>query len=272
VAAAPVQAAFPGEAGLIAYSFEEQIYTVDPDEDDPPVQITTEGVNRSPSWSPDGARLAWACDRDVCIADADGSNVERLTGPAAEENRPSWSPDGRWIVFARLEPVPDPFEPDESFIYKLEVSDPDNVVQLTSFSSGDPEWSPDGKLIAFLAGRGIHRGTLSVMRPDGSRQRTINERYAQGATPSWSSDGRRIVMLGKRRNTWRVVMLSRDGRLLDEFGRRRTSALGVAWSPDTKRIVYVGRVEGQEDLVVARPDGTKWRLVGEGRAPDWQPL
>src|SRR5687768_672089 len=74
----PAAAAFPGSRGLIAYGHEEHIFTLDPSKDDEPMQITAEGVNKSPAWSPSGERLAWTCDGDLCIGNADGSDAEVL--------------------------------------------------------------------------------------------------------------------------------------------------------------------------------------------------
>src|SRR6267378_6095147 len=66
----------------------------------------------SPSWSPDGARVAFMSnhaddpDRDpaaqLFVADAQpGAAEKQLTQPAnrAGRARPEWSPDGKWIVF-----------------------------------------------------------------------------------------------------------------------------------------------------------------------------
>src|SRR5687768_1443996 len=93
-------AAFPGRNGLIAFSRDGQIFTARADGSEES-QITEGGVNKSPSWSSDGSRLAWSCDDDICVSDATGSDVEKLSGPPYDEQQPSWSPDGRWIVFTR---------------------------------------------------------------------------------------------------------------------------------------------------------------------------
>ncbi len=53
-------------------------------------------------WSPDGSRLLFTCDRDICAIDADGGGFVNLTaepGVDTYEREADWSPDGSHIVF-----------------------------------------------------------------------------------------------------------------------------------------------------------------------------
>jgi len=42
-----------------------------------------------PDWSPDGTKLAFACNSEICVINADGSGVTQLTTNAVATH-PSW--------------------------------------------------------------------------------------------------------------------------------------------------------------------------------------
>jgi Tol biopolymer transport system component len=53
----------------------------------------------SPTWSPDGSLLAFACDQSIAISRSDGSNPRPLS--SAPNAMLAWSPDGSQIVFSK---------------------------------------------------------------------------------------------------------------------------------------------------------------------------
>jgi len=60
-----------------------------------------------PAWSPDGARLAFVSNRDfnreIYIANADGTGEVRLTSDPRADLTPVWSPDGSRVAFAGVD-------------------------------------------------------------------------------------------------------------------------------------------------------------------------
>ena len=130
-----------------------EIYVMDADGGNQ--QRLTENRNSdwSPSWSPDGKRIAFMADRkgdhikfDIYVMDADGGNQQKLTNHRDWDGSPSWSPDSKRIVFN--------FNRDgKSEIYVMDA-DGGNLQNLTNNPHSDfgPAWlntpfsvSPTGK-------------------------------------------------------------------------------------------------------------------------------
>ena len=153
-------------------------------------------VARTPSWSPDGTRLAFVGEAGIHVVDRDGSGL-RLVSSAVPPpmDRPSWSPDGSRLTFARWEPDSEDLDAEMSLgaadftLVVLDVGSGilDELRDLgTCFCVSIPWpqaiWSPDGSFIAAVTVHNPPRGGVGAARgggvwlvhPDGSGWRQVS--------------------------------------------------------------------------------------------------
>lgn len=138
----------------------------------------------SPTWSPDGKRIAFVSNRagtpQIYVMDADGGGVRRLTFQGNYNQTPRWSPRGDLIAFTGR---------DERKVFDVFVVSPETgrivrVTQDQGATNEEPTWAPNGRLLAFTTDRkGPPR--LVVSTPDGERQVVVTDGTAPLATPAW---------------------------------------------------------------------------------------
>ena len=210
-----------------------------------------DGANGSPSWSPDGERIAFYSDRDgsaeIYVMNADGSGVERLTHTEANEGAPAWSPDGKLIAF----------DSKRDGNYEIYVMNADGSEQrrITDYPERDlaPAWSPDGSKIAYNSYRN-ESFELHVMNADGSENSKVAD---SGWIPAWSPDGSRIAY--NHGNEIYVVSSDRYNPEPEQVSRNTGSYAN--WLPDGAHILFQSRTSGRQNFHVMDANGENERMI-----------
>ncbi len=227
----------------------------------------------SPSWSPDGNRLAYVSfergNSAIYIQNITTGARELITSFRGINSAPSFSPDGRRLALS-LSRSGNPE------IYVMDLGSK-QLTQLTNHFAIDtePTWSADGSSIYFTSDRGGRPQIYQVASSGGSASRvTFQGNY--NATPSVSYDGKKIVMAQGSGNTYKIAMMD------SSLGSPRWSTLSVgsldespSFAPNASMVLYAAREGGRGVLYAVSADGrVRQRLVladGDVREPSWSP-
>lgn len=104
----------------------------------------------TPTWSPDGGRIAYSSPRDgnldLYVRDlATGSDSNLTRTPGVDETFPEWSPDGRLIAFHARSGL---LEPRSIDLLELSTGEVRRLVDRLQ-DSYYPNWSPDSRSLIF---------------------------------------------------------------------------------------------------------------------------
>ena len=222
--------------------------------------------------SPNGDKIAFVAPEgghtEIFVANADGSNIKRLTSGTLSADQPEWSPDGTRIAY-RLSAN---FSPARIWVMNADGSNPHAITNDAPGEHHHPTWSPrqaDGSYrIAYAQAAmkdGYMRAQIWSIRDDGTDREIVSDESigAYDDEPSWSPDGAKIVFVRSGQELVVVTVSDRNERPLlkgDIDGEQHEPA----WSPDGSLIAFVSSHEIDPDgygkqIYTVRPDGTTLR-------------
>lgn len=257
------------------------------------------------SFSPDAQWIVFTSERngsaDLYRVHADGTGLEQLTAHQSFDGQGAISPDGRQLAFVSTR------EGGRANIWILDL----RTLKLRNLTGGRslrastgtlagyfrPAWSPDGQWLAFSSDRGtahedhrlpaagwehIQRGSVYIVRQDGSDLRKLSNDAEFAGSPKWSADGRQIVFYSLDPEQTFVVRIGVEAGgnssivAVEVDGGRRTeyaAGSGLKVSPQfvaAGRVGYLMKATGK----LAYSDGetsAAGTAAGLLRNPAWSP-
>ena len=249
-----------------------QLQLADADGENPQAMLTSPRPILSPSWAPDGVRIAYVSFENktqsaVYVQDRQKGSRVKLISREGINGAPSWSPDGeRLAVTLSYQGNPD--------IYVVQV-DGGELTRITTSEAIDTEavWI-DNDTLAFTSDRSGGPQIYEISSRGGQATRvTFEGRYNASATVS--PDGSTIAFVHGVDGGFQIAAIDRSSGLFQTL-TRGTLDESPTFSPNGQMIMFATEKDGRGTLGAVSLDGSvvqSLTLSGGGsvREPVWSP-
>ena len=146
-----------------------------PEDPDPNVYYY---FDASPTWSPDGNKIAFSRTGELIIINVDGTGMTTVSTPDGA-SEPSWSPDGSHIAYVSWKTARDVF---------VSNVDGSNAVRVTSAPEQEdsPRWSPDSRTLVFTRVVNGYSQMFTISADGTGESKLSANPNASESSPVWS--------------------------------------------------------------------------------------
>ncbi|TAL56196.1 Tol-Pal system beta propeller repeat protein TolB [Pandoraea sp.] len=252
-----------------------QLVISDSDGQDQHVALTSREPIISPSWSPDGTKVAYVSfERQkpiVYIHDLPTGRRVMIANYKGNNSAPAWSPDGRTLALALS-------LTGNTQIYSINANG--GGLRRLSRGSGidtEPQYSPDGKWIYFTSDRSggpqIYRMPAAGEAAGAAQRVTFQGNY--NVSPRISPDGKLLAYISRVGGSFKLY--TQDLTTGDVTAMTDTTHdESPSFAANGKYILYATQVNGRKVLAVVSVDGRTRQILsvrgGGVREPSWGPF
>jgi len=169
-------------------------------------------VVSTPEFSADGKKLYFAASIDkwtqLCVADVDGANMQRISYVSAIEVSPKINPKtGRDMLF-----ISGRSGIEQLWHMNLDGTEMERLTPGNGYVA-NPAWQKDGQFIAFAWTAGYEPGSYNIFIMDIGKKEPIQLTHGNGRNenPWWAPDGLHIVFSIKKGNSTQIYTMLADG-------------------------------------------------------------
>jgi len=226
-----------------------------------------EGINMSPSLSPDGKTVAFISQRelftlDLFLADAEtGKIIRKLVSSNTDAHfdairvmnaSGTWSPDSKKFAFMIIESGNEKLA-----VVNAATGDFEKVINIDGADAiYHASWSPDGKSIILSAGSGGRSDLFLLDLASGRSVRLTDDKYSD-IQPSWSPDGKTIVFSTDRGSSnldslyfghLDLALMNIDSKDITILPIDNAKHINPFFSSDGEKIYYVSDPDGFSNI------------------------
>jgi len=249
----------------------KELYVADFDGCNPHRITDNMSITLSPSWSPNGNKIAYTSFRDgnpdIYVKDLDTGISKKLATYPGLNIAPAWTPSGEFVAATLSKDG----NPDIYLLYR----NGEIFKKLTNHRGIDVSttFSPNGKQMAFVSDRSGGR-QIYIMDIDVGETKRLTFKGRQNESPTWSPRGDRIAFVGMDGGRFQIYTIKPDGSDL-----RRLTNLGnnedPSWSPDGRLLIFNSNRDGKSSIYVMNANGANQRKIlsmkGNQMRPRWSP-